>query len=184
MDQNEQRAFLIASLYSTGTTLDEIAAQFNVSRERIRQILKRMGIHGRPRCRHEADPIKVCGVVGQAESIEDCARAAGTTVNRARHVLEVLGKWDENEARWRSTRQAAKALMGEQKKARLIARLRAIAKRLNRTPSQFDIQRAGMCPTALFYWFGSIREAQRLAGLEPNGVGYQGHKRVRKEKAA
>lgn len=55
--------------------------------------------------------------------------------------------------------------------AQLIQRMRTLADKVGRTPTKRDLLEAGYAHSAFRRVFGSIREAQIAAGLEPNNRG-------------
>lgn len=178
-----ERAFLMVSLYSTGMTVEEIGHEFGVSHQRVSEILKKAGVSFRSRYRGQADPIAVCRAAETSSSLEECALKAKTTPSRAKPVLVALGKWPAYDKKWNAAKNAEKENRKDRAKLRLLHQLAALARELGRTPGMKDLRDAGIWGHKYFYHFGSLREAQRLAGLEPNQVGWNSRKRKGDEAA-
>lgn len=64
--------------------------------------------------------------------------------------------------------KARRAAAKQQRRDDMLALLRDLGAKLGKTPSTNDLERIGFSPSRLHAEFGSLREAQRLAGFEPN----------------
>ena len=161
------RADAMAALYAEGRTLEEIGALFGVSRERVRQVLTKHGhaARGAPRAaRRQRLEDALIGEIRRTrvERIADAHRALGWPEQRARAVVA------------RSPhRHALPRLFRLRRRARYLQQLRTLAAQLGRTPRAFDLNGMGGRPWFGVYIraFGTMRHAQRLAGLEANKVG-------------
>lgn len=143
-------------------TLTEIAERFALTRERIRQIVRKAGIapSETQAVLHEGTMVEwACEVCGKEEQRERTDARARTCAGDCRSELmsSIHRQYTDEEA---------------------LAHLAGLAERLGRTPTQVDINAAdGPAHTIYNHRFGSLREAQRLVGLEPNEVGGAGHRR-------
>jgi hypothetical protein len=146
-------------------TMTAISEGMSHSRERVRQIVRKAGV-----------------------SPEESRKATREAQRRARkrqyasmrkprttiHCSRCAAAFEVIEGRERGF--CSSACRTEQKKVDLLAHLRALAADLGYTPAQRDINAvSGPWHTQYHEYFGSLREAQRLAGLEPNDVGGPGH---------
>ena len=148
--------------------MQEIGDRYKVSRERVRQILARNGLDGCGGTR--IDPFRVLRMVKDYDSANEIARALGfkqaVSVLRVLHALCPMALAELEAYRHEATRE------------RLLARLRKLAARLGYTPGKDDLDDHGPSCNSLQYVFGSLQEAQRLAGLVPTKVGGRSAKLV------
>ncbi len=160
-------------------TLQNVGDAFGISRERVRQIVEldapdsRNGRHGR-----WIDPIQIVRAA-RAQGVTSIARVARTVITSDRAqvllALKELGLWPAIERLWRMRRRAGMQLRHEE----MLRQLAAFAEELGHTPGMREIVRAPRSKLrdnmAYVKAFGSIREAQRLAGLVPRASGAPGH---------
>ncbi len=151
----------IVALLESGASLDAIAEIFGVSRERVRQILQRIG-HRRTAVvqrRNGVDPLIICRAADTSRSAYDIARKTGYSSAAVRRVLNALGK----------TCGLSRPLLT---RTALLADLQRMAGELGHTPRVQDIKRFSQHSlTTYSNYFGSLGKAQHEAGLIPNGRG-------------
>lgn len=94
------RNFEMCRQYMDGTTLDDCAVRFGVSRERVRQILRKAGVFKRDRFVEKSQRDHYIGInVSEAskEGLKDLAERQGVSVSRlASDTLERMLKEDES----------------------------------------------------------------------------------------
>ncbi len=139
VDRDSARDAQILARVMLGERLTEIAKDYRVSPERIRQLANRAGSDpgSRKQLRHE-----------QAVKREAAQRA--TAKEQRRGVRE------------------AKAAV---RKAAMLEHLRHLANRLGRVPTNNDLKCPPFWFVSYYKHFGSLRNAQALAGLRPNRRG-------------
>lgn len=157
--RDHEREFLMVSLLSGGLTLEEVGKQFGVTRERVRQIVARLGLRSRTWSRH--DPVAITRATEQARFLEEAAELANTTPHGVRRVLKALGKWDEARDRWGVERH-------NYTEDELLDFLRAEATALGKTPGQVYLRNCRPSATTYASHFGTLTEALRRAGLPLN----------------
>lgn len=147
---NTERDATIADLYEGGLNMREIGDRYGICRERVRQVLKRLGVASRgPRGERKERvlvPCAVCGKVTRRLPHEKHKRACGNVCGG-----KLYRKWTPENLR---------------------SHLSRLAQKLGKTPGINDINVHGP-PDHMAYVrnFGSIREAQIAAGLTPNRRG-------------
>ena len=149
--KDQTRELEICALYSGGETMQEIGSRYDVSRERVRQILARNGLGGQWHYTR-VDPFMVLRMVAECSSAREIATRLGLNCGVVLRVLRELAPrvMDEMAAyRWHTRRD------------RELARLRALVARLGRTPTAKELQ--GRRSTLRAY-FGGTRAALLLAG--------------------
>ena len=163
LTERQARDAELVALYMGGATMEEIGQAVGLTRERVRQRIRRAGYVGTHR--RGPDPSAVCRAAETALSLGEVARISGCCADAARRVLVTLGKWAAFKERCTLHRRM-------RTRAALLIKLRHLAARLGRTPRIRDINRTrGMSHPLYFRYFGSLRAAQIAAGLEPNPVG-------------
>ena len=155
MDIPDRNAEIVEE-HLRGTSQVDSAKRFGVSRERIRQLLRRAGVptdlSAALRRLSHSKTIR-CEICGQPRFVEHASRA-GKTCGRGPCLRGVVGPPEKYE--------------GEE----LLQHLRDLAASLGYTPRQKDINRVGPpVHTTYFRYFGSLRAAQAAAGLKPNAHG-------------
>ena len=143
-----------------GMTLQEIGDKYGVTRERVRQVLEREGVVETPQglaarcvfCAYSSD-----------KTILEIAEDSGFPVATVSHVLGREG------LPYRHRTGGPGRLYTDEE---LLNSLRELGKKLGHTPTCQDVISARPPSHTLYYKrFGSLRNAQRLAGFEPNRVG-------------
>ena len=151
------------AFYLGGASMQAVGDLFGLTRERVRQILKRQGVSAVTRGHvQKVDPIRVIGAIRSPgiEDFVDAGKLIGVTGGGVRRIAISLG-----------VHRAALRLFRLRKRARYARQLRALADRLNRTPGKIECDLYGPSQSTLQRYFGGMRAAQRAAGLVPNGVG-------------
>jgi hypothetical protein len=160
--KDETRELEICALYSGGETMQEIADRYEVSRERIRQILRRNGLGGHGQ-RTKIDPLKVLGLVAECRTVREIALRLGADHAAATRVLHCLAPTAVDEMA---------AYRHEALRNRLLAELRETASRLGRVPKKPDLDKHGPDQAHLQRVFGSMTRARELAGLKNYRAGH------------
>ena len=135
--------------------MQEIADRYGLSRERIRQILKRNGIGGGWHTR--VDPLRVLSLAVECDSVKEISRRTGYWPHSISRAINALAPTLIDEIA---------AYRHEATRNRLIAELQDLAARLGRTPTKLDIDAAIGGANKFQVCFGSLSKAQRVAGLE------------------
>ena len=147
-----------------GVDLQVIADRYGVSRERVRQVLAREGMGDRPQGR--AARCVLCAYSSD-KTILEIAEEAGVAISTARAALKRNGLTYQHRMRGPGRRYTDKELLDL---------LRQLGEKLGRTPTARDM--IAVCPPSQMVYhkqFGSLSNAQRLAGFEPNRPGHPGH---------
>lgn len=154
-DYRKRNAEIARRVRDTWDTLEEIGADHGISRERVRQIAKELGVsrNGRPPSRTVAWRCEGCGatrdmIPSEARRRKYCSRRCAVdsgAVGAKRQYSDVY----------------------------LLNALRGLATELGWTPGIADVNAREDLPshTTYFNRFGSMRAAQEAAGLEPNQRG-------------
>lgn len=162
--RNPQREAEIIMLYRGGATMQEVGDAVKMSRQRVQQILARAGEAGVYNTQNPTDPIKIANALKVAKSTKEAAKISGYSVGAVRAVARALGL-------------SLPSLQEMYTKAQLIDNMKHLAAKIGRTPNIFDINATGrMCHTVYVQRFGSVRAAQKAAGLRPNPRGDPGHR--------
>lgn len=140
-----------------GESLTAIAATLGVSRERVRQIVRRAGV-----------PLSVTAPIARSARKEVRDRCRVPFSCRCCGRVELVVPSDSR----RTGGYCSRTCRRTEKRAELLKHLRALADRMGVTPGQDAINRAGP-PSHVDYvrYWGSIRAAQQAAGLTPNSRG-------------
>ena len=156
-----------------GAMLQEIAVKFGVTRERVRQVLAGEGFTDIPQgkvtrcvlCAYSAD-----------KTVCEIAIDAGVSKSAAYAIVHNKGLPFIHKTHLGVDRVYAND--------ELLEHLRELSRQLGRTPGMKDLCVAkGPSHTLYYKYFGSLVEAQRLAGLKPNGRGAAGHRSRPEEKS-
>lgn len=157
MPISERDRYIVELHVEHRQTLTEIARSHDRSRERIRQIVRAAGVS--PEVTREVQRAKARTVDRVTHACEGCGRERNMTAGQATNTHYCSADCYKLHARQYTDDD-------------LLEHLRLLGADLERTPSQFDIQRAAPPSHATYYKrFGSLRRAQKLAGLTPNRVG-------------
>ena len=157
--RNLLRELEICALYSGGETQTAIGERYGVSRERIRQIVKRNGLGGLGR---GIDPLRVLAALPGAGSTVELANQTGFDVQAVARLLRALVPTASAEMQ---------AYRREERRNRALAGLGVLAERLGRTPTTAELNFYGPRVGVLQRLFGSLSRAQIMAGLRPNRTG-------------
>ena len=158
MTTHERNAEIVAC-YKRGEPLRAIGGRYGVSREGVVYIARRAGCARRGKNTAAPDVAVRCPRCGKVSMRRPYA--AGKGFCRGHYFHE---KHDP---------------------AVLLEQLRALALRLGHTPGTLEINaEPGMWHMSYVNHFGSVCEAQRLAGLLPNARGGAGHIENRQERVA
>lgn len=176
--RDNNRDAQIVVMRESGTKLEEIGAVFGITRERVRQVLKRNGYSGP--AASAVDPIGAMRLLRLRHtlSVEDAARALGVHSSQVYRLLHAMGRAESvaRLLRWRRHSLARPAL---------VAQLQAFAATHGRSPymREFGLvrgsQRYSDLPDAgtLQRYFGSLPAAFEAAGLARRTPGGGGHRR-------
>lgn len=148
--RDQARDDLIVARYREGATTTDIGRDWNISRERVRQILDRNDVVCDPGTRRLRRVEWTCAACGKREMRQPSkarARSCGNTDCRLPNISD----------------------------AELIAELRRIAQLVERTPSIAHMNASGKyAHTTYCHRFGTWRAACEAAGLTPNAPGPAG----------
>lgn len=157
----------MAAMLHGGATLDEIGKRAGLTRERVRQRLRRIGVSAATRI----DAMKLLEAVRTRpiHTLAALARTLGLQKEPVARALLALGLIDAVERLFRLRARARQRA----KRERVALALRAYAKQLGRTPAAVDIlsffrPREIPCLKTLQQLFGSLTQAQLAAGLRPH----------------
>lgn len=154
MERNQD----IACMRHEGKNLAEIGKKYEISRERVRQILYRLGFSDRP---YTEGQNKALCVYAPHKTTREIALEADVP----RHVVYTLVKTRGLETR-PDSRSSRRCKYSDED---LLDHLRTLAKQLQKTPGTIDLWKVdGPRQTTYHQRFGSLREAQKRAGLVPN----------------
>lgn len=165
MKRDEAREERIKNLYIIdGLSMDDIGVEYNISRQRVQQILRRNGVRGHdytlaltgaeilaaleanPKLRTHAD-------------LSDYLEVSPWTVMKAiRHAPVQL-------------KRRIRAQYDLNRRQHYIDRIREIGERVGHTPTAQELNNHGVHSTRIQYVFGSLRQAQIEAGFRPNPIG-------------
>ena len=155
----------IADLFMSGVARIEISKKFGITRERVRQILEKIGINERyPWLPGIAS---VQSALADSTSLEDYSNRLKLPTNRAQSAAKLHGlqdEFDQAKRRWRTVKYQAKQLP-------LIHEIQLLAAELKHTPTTHELRLAGLILGTLNRYFGSVEEAILAAGLRPTPVG-------------
>lgn len=172
----------IVRLHEEELTLDEIGKRFELSRERVRQILNERGVkpigvegQGRQRqrrLRHALDQRdSILSRWRQGQAIGALARELGVAPKAAQRVVDLHATEADSAARRQSLNASSAASDRRYTDHELVAAVRAVAERLGRVPSAQDYVRLARelaLPSApLIYNRMGWAAAVRAAGLAP-----------------
>lgn len=150
----------IVKRHLEGLSFGQVAQEFNISRERVRQLVRRAGVspeQSRKILREVRSRNKVTLRCGNPE----CGKAFQVDPSDVR-----------NRNRRFCSRRCAASDSRKYSDEYLLQRLRDLADKLGWTPRATDINEDGF-PRSQMYFdrFGTLSRAQRLAGLTPNRRG-------------
>ena len=167
--RREKRRADIMELYLSGKNIEEIAEVIGLSYERVRQIIVSMKtlVEEREKAFREKEIKELRENFKNYLHNKDCIPTF-KELSCSRRVEEEYYNLSKSAIKSGfSTRRIKKA------REKAIIQLQELAKELGSTPTQRDLAEAGIYHTKFFTLFGSLTEAQRLAGLEPNPIGRQ-----------
>ena len=156
---------LRSGLWRSGKNIEEIAEVIGLSYERVRQIIVSMKtlVEEREKAFREELRENFKNYLHNKDCIPTFKE-----LSCSRRVEEEYYNLSKSAIKSGfSTRRIKKA------REKAIIQLQELAKELGSTPTQRDLAEAGIYHTKFFTLFGSLTEAQRLAGLEPNPIGRQ-----------
>jgi 5-methylcytosine-specific restriction endonuclease McrA len=160
----------IAAMWDAGETMTDIARSHGLSRERIRQRLKRTGREGTNPNRFPAAPV-LSSLARESTSLAGMAAALGIAITKLDAALDhhglrsaVLQSLEEN-------RREASQDQRRVSQQRYIGRLRKLAAEVGHTPTASELQDVGIHHVVLTKVFGAVPDAMIQAGLFPNEPG-------------
>lgn len=166
--RDPERDAYAVSLREAGYTLQEIGDILGVSRERVRQLVKRNGIEPGARERvnnsRRLDPLDVARFARspKATSLSEVAHEFGTTITKVSELLHALGMYD-------AVRRLYRLRAREATRQRIVRDLQAFAKRHGRLPSSRELTNDLTPDLPAFQTitraYGSLRNAFAVAGL-------------------
>ena len=160
----------IVSRYVAGQPQSDIARTLGLTRERVRQRLKRNGLEGR-NYRWIPSRDTIIQALADATSTQELLRRLELSESRlaaAVDARQVGAEYDAALARWREDAREQHYLARQRP---LVAQIRAFALRLRHTPSQDELQTIPIYHVDLNRIFGSVPKAMIAAGLIPNQRG-------------
>ncbi len=157
----KRRKLELAALYQGGATLDEIGKEIGLSRQRVWQLVESAGfvMPNRGSDRNlTVDPLKLLELADGTRTAKEIAAELQVKEPTVRYLI----------------RKMELPLMDSRKKhskEELLGRLRELASELGKTPSAKDLSSYGTNEGIYRYYFGSLRDASKAAGLKPNPIG-------------
>jgi hypothetical protein len=180
-DEWRNRQAEIVRRYAAGDNTAAIGRDFGISHQRVRQIAEQAGLPPRKPA-PKVTPALILEAASANPEIQNLAGMAkhfGVTVGTIRRVMQANPDGFTRLRVGLAQRRSNEALAdNEGKKQEMLDALRKLAIRLGHTPgiAALNAPDSGTpAHTTYVYHFGSLREAQRLAGLEPNAAGGAGH---------
>jgi acyl-CoA hydrolase len=157
----------MAGMLHGGATLEEIGQAAGLTRERVRQRLKRIGVTAASRL----DVMKLVTAIRQKPiiSLYQAGESVGAEALAVERALYELGLIDSVVRLFRLRKHARRS----EQTAQTVEAIRRYAAQLGRTPSRADILRKDRPPgvpslTSLQKQFGSLSAAMLAAKLVPN----------------
>jgi len=158
-----------------GKTYKELARTCGVGEERIRQIINKEGhssaeIFKKKRQQQHDKKLK------ESEKLAEKLGRLPTTDEMMKHLKICEARYTAilKHLREKGITRTIYDERGERKRREMLRYLARFAKRLGHTPTSSEINGAGKYHQVNFHnYFGSLTEAQRLAGLKPNKPGAQ-----------
>lgn len=178
------RAASWVHLIRNGMTMTDVGHKVGISRERVRQILRKEGYHEREGMQGKRPPVypdRVAAALRDewCRDLRGLAHLAGCTEPDARRVLHELDLWETARRLWKHRAKLVTPGADGYGREAIIAALQAFHARYARTPSIGDAT-AGLVPfgkTTVIRRFGRWNKAIVAAGLEPRRV--PGRRRAR-----
>ena len=160
----------MAGMLHGGATLEEIGQASGLTRERVRQRLKRIGVTAASRL----DVMKLVTAIRQKPiiSLHQAGESVGANAVAVERALFELGLVDSVVRLFRLRKRARRS----EQTAQTVEAIRRYATQLGRTPRKADILRKDRPPgipslTSLQKQFGSLSAAMLAAKLVPNARG-------------
>lgn len=160
------RAEYMAHWYNQGSTLQEVGDAFEISGERVRQVLRQTGVP--PRKIEPADPVRLMAECRRANGLTEATRAAGCDYNAAKECLEALGVLPALERLWRWRQGKTRKLWT---RTALIRRMQEVAEIVGHAPTKVELDKHKPNSQTYQYHFGSLAAAQEAAGFTPRALG-------------
>lgn len=160
----------IILLWDSGQTMAEIAAKFDVTRERIRQRLKR-NHRGGPNANRLPTAAAIRIHAAAAVSRQDLAERLAVPTTRLGDALDKHAIGDEIGDMMRKNRQARTQDRQEGQRQAQLGAIFALAMSVRHTPTERELEKIGVFPARLATLFGSMPQAMTLCGLVPNEAG-------------
>lgn len=174
------RAATWAALIDGGATMSDIADSVGLSRERVRQILRREGLDSRAGTRgvrSNSNPLHLVAALRnqQCYNLSWLSLLSGYPEDAAKRMLEELGLWPAAVRLWRMRKRQ----IDERSRSRMLDAIRAFATKTGYPPGVNDAI-AGNLPfshTTVVRRFGTWNNAIAAAGLTPAPRGGKGHRK-------
>lgn len=171
--------------YESGMSTGDLARKYQVSRQRVHQLLQRTGEafkqatdkHLRFKRNYEAFValVKKYGYIPSIQELRPYSTCVCLHYYEFRKLALAEGYVYKKLKRAKPDNSA--------KKDALILHLKQLAEQLGRTPTKLEIDAANKFTSNQYYSnFGSLRQAQQLAGLKPNPIGHQ-HNRPKRPRS-
>lgn len=183
---SKARAAAWSKLIRTGMTITDVGVAAGLSRERVRQVLRkegyqdRLGATGTPR---PVDPKRVVAALrdGESRGVRGLARLSGCSEREMGRALQELGLWAAAKRSWRRHLRDLTRREGGTSREAMIKSLQEFHARFGRTPAIGDAL-AGLLPfgkTTFIRRFGRWNKALAAAGLETRSPARSKGKRTR-----
>jgi AraC-like DNA-binding protein len=175
MTRDHHRDLLIRSMRTGGATLQEIADEFSISRERVRQLLTRMG-ETQPL---SVDPVRAFNVLAEDTTITNftvwAARLSGGSAPLVTRLCAEMGRTAEVEALFVSRRADRKRATLVRGRVERVAKAKALGALLGRSPRVREYRKHYGVHPCFQRYFGTWAACLIEAGLDPVPRGRLGH---------
>jgi hypothetical protein len=175
MSKGDQRDDDVRFRYESGATMQEIADVYDVSRERIRQLLIRATGRSKFGGRQKIDPAVAMRALREASSWIDASRRSGISRPALQQLARELG-----------VNAAIRRLYRLRRRAAMLQAIRDVAQEIGRPFRGGDFSGPGVLPglpasIALRRAFGGIRKAVKAAGLPADWGNAGDHNKIKRQ---